>query len=96
MSILYHPGKANMVANAVRMLYMGSTSHVEEEKWQLEKDVHRLARLEVRLMDSIEEGIVMTNGADSSLVLEVKEKKDQDPILLDLKTSVHTQKNIGF
>ena len=36
-------------------------------------------------MDSIEGGIVMTNGAESSLVSEVKRKQDQDPILLDLK-----------
>ena len=32
MSIIYHPGKANVVANALGRLYMGSISHVEEEK----------------------------------------------------------------
>ena len=42
---------------------MGSTSHVEEEKRELAKDLHRLARLGVRLMDSTEGGIVVTNGA---------------------------------
>ena len=44
MSILYHPGKANVVADALSRLSMGSTAHVEEEKRQLAKDVHRLAR----------------------------------------------------
>ena len=38
----------------------------------------------------------MTNGAESSLVLEVKEKQYQDPILLDLKASVHNQRVLSF
>ena len=42
---------------------MGSTAHVEKENRELEKDVHRLARLGVRLMDSTEQGRVVTNGA---------------------------------
>ena len=38
----------------------------------------------------------MTNGVESSLVLEVKEKQEQDPILLDLKASVHSQRVLSF
>lgn len=34
----------------------------------------------------------MTNGDESSLVSEVKEKQDQDPIFLDFKTNVHKQR----
>ena len=45
MSVLYHPGKANMVADALSWLSMGSVSHVEEAKKYLLKDVHRLARM---------------------------------------------------
>ncbi|XP_069151919.1 uncharacterized protein [Solanum lycopersicum] len=41
-----------------RGLSIGSTYYVEEQKRELAKDVHRLARLEVRLMDSTEGGIV--------------------------------------
>ncbi|WMV49632.1 hypothetical protein MTR67_043017 [Solanum verrucosum] len=48
MSILYHPGKANIVADALNRLSIGSTTHVEEEKRELAKDVHRLAHLEVK------------------------------------------------
>ena len=40
---------------------MGSTSHVEEEKRELAKDVHRLTLLGVKLMDSTKGRIVMTN-----------------------------------
>ncbi|KAH0693675.1 hypothetical protein KY285_020772 [Solanum tuberosum] len=87
-------GKANVVADALNRLSMGSTSYVEEENSELAKDVHKLARLGVRLMDSTEGGIVVMNGAESSLVSEVKEKQDQDPILLELKANIHKQKRI--
>ncbi|KAH0739661.1 hypothetical protein KY290_038366 [Solanum tuberosum] len=94
MSILYH--KANVVADALSRLSMGSTAHVEESKKELSKDVHKLARLGVRLMDSNEGGVVVMNGAESSLMSEVKEKQDQDPVLLELKENVHKQKVMAF
>ncbi|KAH0679067.1 hypothetical protein KY284_020152 [Solanum tuberosum] len=61
MSILYHP----------------NTAHIEEEKKELVKDVHRLARLGVLLMDSTEGGVVAMNGAKSSLVSEVNVHKQK-------------------
>ena len=45
MSDLYHPGKANVIADALCHIMMGSVSHVEEQKKKLVKDVHRLAQL---------------------------------------------------
>ena len=47
MSVHYHPGKENAVAYALSRLYMGSVAHVEEERKELVKDVHSLARLGV-------------------------------------------------
>src|SRR5688572_6806988 len=38
MSILYHPGKANIVADALSRLSMGSTTHIEEDKKELAKE----------------------------------------------------------
>ena len=61
---------------------MGSTTYVEEVKRELAKYIHRLARLGVKPMDSIEGGIVVTNGAVSSVASKLKEKKDQDPIMV--------------
>ena len=63
MTILYHPGKANIVVSALRRLSIGSTIHVAKEKRDA-KDVHILALLRVRPMDSTEGGIVVTNGAE--------------------------------
>lgn len=42
MSVHYHPGKANIVADALSRLSMGSVAHVEEERRELAKDVHNL------------------------------------------------------
>lgn len=58
---------------------MGSIAHVEEEKKELLKDVHRLSRLGVRLMKS-------------SLVVDFKKKQDSDPIWLELKGAIHNQR----
>ena len=50
MSVHYHPGKDNVVGDALSRLSMGSVADVKEEKIELVKDAHRLARLGIRLM----------------------------------------------
>ena len=74
MSVHYHPGKANVVTDSLSRLSMGSVAHVEEERQELMTDIHRLARLGVRLMSISDNGVVVQNGAKSSLVVDVKEK----------------------
>ena len=91
MSVHYHPSKANIVADALSKLSMGSVAHVDDERKELVKDVHRLARLGVCLM-SISDNDVTQNGEESSFVVEVKEKQDSDPILLGIKGPVHNQR----
>ena len=49
MSVLYNPSKANVVENSLSRMTMGSVSHVEETKKKLVKNVHRFARMGVRL-----------------------------------------------
>ena len=66
MSVHYHPCKANVVADALSRLSMCSVAHVEEERKELEKDVHRLARLGVCLMSISDIGIKVQNGEESS------------------------------
>ena len=92
MSVHYHSGKANVVEDALSRLYMGSVAHVEGERKELVKDVHRLTLLGVRLISISDSGVIVQNGAKSSLVVEVKEKQDSDPILLELKGSIHNQR----
>ena len=57
MKVIYHPGKANVVLNALRCMTMGSVSHVDEAKKDLVKNINRLARLGVRLEDSPNGGL---------------------------------------
>ncbi|KAH0633112.1 hypothetical protein KY284_035898 [Solanum tuberosum] len=45
MNVLYHPGKANVVVDCLSRLSTGSVAHVEAERKELAKDVHRLARM---------------------------------------------------
>ena len=73
MSVHYHPGKANVVVDALSRLSMGSVAHIKEERKELVNDVHRLARLGVRIMSITGSGVNVHNGAESSFVVEVKE-----------------------
>ena len=68
-----------MVVDALSRLSRGSKAHVKEEKRELAKDVHRLATLGFKLMDSTKGEIVVTNGAESSLEFEVKKKSRLRP-----------------
>ena len=74
MSVRYHPGKDNMVVNALSRLSKGSVSHIDEAKKDLVKDVHWLARLGVRLEDSLNGGFMVHHNSESSFVVEVKSK----------------------
>ena len=61
---------------------MGSTAHVEEEKRESSKDVQRIAHLGVKLMNSTEGEVVVTNGGESSVVSEMKQYKTKTPFCL--------------
>ena len=82
MSVHYHHIKANVVEDYLRRLSMGSVAHVEEERKELVKDVHSLASLGVQLRRISDSGVTVQNGAESSLVVEAKEKQESDPVLL--------------
>ncbi|WMV08774.1 hypothetical protein MTR67_002159, partial [Solanum verrucosum] len=73
-SVLYHHKKANVVADALSRLSMGSVAHIEDKKKELVRDVHRLARLGVQLVDSTKGGFTVHNGSESSFVVDVKLK----------------------
>ncbi|WMV33499.1 hypothetical protein MTR67_026884 [Solanum verrucosum] len=68
-SVLYHPGKANVVADAFSRL----------------SDVHRLAQLGVQLVDSTKGGVMVNNGSELSFVADVKAKQCLDPTIVELK-----------
>ncbi|WMV46045.1 hypothetical protein MTR67_039430 [Solanum verrucosum] len=67
---------------------MGSVAHIEDEKKELVRDVHRLAQLGVQLVDSTEGGVMVHHGFELSFVVDVKSKQGLDPILMELKEPV--------
>ncbi|XP_019251321.1 PREDICTED: uncharacterized protein LOC109230257 [Nicotiana attenuata] len=75
---------------------MGSLAHIEADKRTMMKEVHRLASLGVRLLDSEDGGVVLQKRVESSLVAEVKEKQFSDPYLLQLKEEIHKHKTTTF
>ena len=92
MSVHYNLAKENVVEDSFIRLSMDSVSHVEEERTDLVKDFHRFSRLRVHLMSISDSGVIVYNGEESSLVVEVKEKQQNDPILLELKGGIHNQR----
>ena len=96
MSVLYHPDKANVVADVLSRMTMGSVSHVEETKKDLVEDVYRLAHFGVRLEDSPNGGFMVHHNYESYLVVEVKSKKHLDQPFMDFKESIISKLNESF
>ena len=82
MSVIYHPGKANVVTYALSHLTMGSVSHIDEAKKDIVRDVHRLSILGVTLEDSPNDGLMVHHNSESSLVVEVNAKQLLDKSLM--------------
>ena len=93
MNVHYHPCKDNVVDDDLSRMSVGSTTHVEDEKKELVKDIHRLSRLDVRLVDSSSGGVSVHPSSESSTVVEVKEGQHLDPMLMELKKLVLVKMN---
>ncbi|XP_070017573.1 uncharacterized protein [Nicotiana sylvestris] len=50
---------------------MGSLVHIEASRQGLTKELHQLANMRIRLLDSDDKGITVQNKTESSLVAEV-------------------------
>lgn len=92
MSVHYHFGKANIMADTLSRVSMGSHAHVDGSGKEVAREVHRLARLGVRLVKVGNGGVVVVDGSKSSLVDEVKAKQDLDLSLLELTALVSGEK----
>ena len=88
MSVLYHPDKANVVADARSRMTMGSVSHLDEDKRDLSREVNRFDRLRVRFDSSPQGGAIVHVNSKSSLMVEEKSKQHLDPALIEFKESV--------
>ena len=64
---------------------------LRKKRKALVKNFHWLSRLGVCVKSVSDNGVIFKNGAESSLVMEVKEKQESDPIFLELKGAVHNK-----
>lgn len=58
-SVMYHTGKSNVVVDSLSQMSMGSVAHVDDNKKELVKYVHRLARLGVPIEHSPKGGFMV-------------------------------------
>ena len=96
MSVLYHPDKDNMVANALSRINIGGVSQIDEAKKDLVKEVHKLASIEVRLEGFPNGGSIVHHNSESYLVVEVKSKQHLDQPLMEMKELVLNKLNESF
>ena len=85
MNCHYHQRNAYIVDDALSSRRMGSTTDIEDEKKELAKDIHRLARLGVRLVNSTSGDVSVHPSSEPSLVVEVKKGQHLHPVLVELK-----------
>ena len=85
MNVLNHPGMANVVADSLSRMTVCSVYHIDEVKKDLLRDVHRFARLRVRLEDSLNGGFMVHHNSESSFVVEVNSKEHLHQSLMELK-----------
>ena len=74
MTVLYHPDTTNIVVDAHSGMTMGSVSHHDESKKDLAREIHRLARLGVRMQSALDGSSILRRNSESSLVVKVKSK----------------------
>ena len=65
MSVFYHHDKANVVVGALSRMTMGSVSYLDEAKKDLAREVHRFARMGVRLEISPDGGAIAHHNCES-------------------------------
>jgi hypothetical protein len=80
-TILYHPGKANVVADALSRKSMGSFAHIAEVRRPVVNEFQSLMLSGVKFETSNAESLLAHVEARSSLVDNIKETPDKDPYL---------------
>ena len=94
--ILYHQGKANVVADALSRNSMGSLTDVQPEMRDMVWDIQRLSSLGVRLANSEDSGVSIREVADSSIIDEVKRHQYKDPILAHYRDAALQKEKTPF
>ena len=85
-SMHFHPGKINLVADALSRLFMGSVAHVEEERKWVSKGCSHAFLLRSSYYENIKWWCyILEWGVESSLVAEINENQYIDTIFSSTK-----------
>ena len=94
--ILYHPGKANMVADALSRKSSGSLAHISVEKRSLIQEFHQLVDQGLMMKISRSGGLLAQFQIRSVLRDRIKTAQSRDPILVELQKNVRSGKSTDF
>ncbi|XP_070045798.1 uncharacterized protein [Nicotiana tomentosiformis] len=94
--ILYLPDKANVVVDVLSRKSMGSLVHIEAGRQELTKELHQLANMRIRLLNSDDRGVDVQNTVESSLVAKVKAHQYEYLTLLRLIEVIRQRKITAF
>ena len=86
LSILYHPGKANVVADALsrKAVSMGSLAFLSTTERPLDMDIQSLANWKIRLDISDSRCVLAYVDAQSSLLDRIRSRQSEDEDLVAL------------
>ena len=95
-TILYHPGKANIVADALSKKSMGSLVHIAPVRRPLVEDIHKI-ELEGVHFDLEEPRVFLAHvKAQSSFKIQIQEAQKEDPKITKIVAKVKSGKGVGF
>lgn len=98
-TILYHPGKANVVIDALSRKGMGSLAHITEARRPLARKIHQLEGKGVTFGIQEPNLLVAYVQLKSTVVEMIKRSQGKDPslqkIITEVKNGVESQFSIG-
>ena len=94
--ILHHPGKANVVADALSRKSSGSLAHISVERGPLIQELHESVDQSLMIKISRSGGLLAQFKDRSVLKDRIKATQSRDPVLVELKENVQSRKFTGF
>ena len=90
--MLYHPGKANVVADALSRKFSSSLAHISVERRPLIQELYKLVDQGLMMKISKSGGLLAQFRVRLMLRDRIKAAQSRDPILVELEENVRARK----